>query len=187
GEEEEDPARAPPAPVRFAEGGRRDGDWGGRGDGDRGGVRYGRGHGFHLGADWRGGEDGFWRHGRRSGDGDLDCGCGLGRHRLDRRARRDSSTREFLQLCPGGAHGRRNDRGSRDVALNGRRRQPGKPLLQLCPVRWILWLGSTPRWKAHLGPTLAPSDYGAYFVRGGSGMPLCRRCRNRFTKGADPV
>ena len=172
GEEEEESKLPPPPTVRFATRARLDGDWLGREGGDRGAVRDERNHGFHFGADRRRGEDGFRRHCRHSRAGDLDWGFGLGRHRLDRRARRASRARQFLQLCPGGADGRRNDLGSRDVTLNGRRRQPGKPLLQLRPVRWILWLGSTPRWEAHLGPTLAPSDYGPYFARGRSAMPL---------------
>src|SRR6266568_4521519 len=177
GEQEESKAAAP-ATLLVTQARRRchhdrfrlDADWRGA-DRGRSAVWHQRDHGFHRGADWRH-REGFWRHRRRGGDGVLYCGVRLSRNRRDRRTRgvRGSSTRQVLQLCPGGADWRRLDRRSRHVVLNRRRRQLGEPLLQLSPVRWILWLGSTPRWEAHLRPTLAPSDYGPYFARGRSAM-----------------
>ena len=174
GEEEEESKLSPPATIGFAAGAWSGDDRRGGNDGDRRAVGDQGDHGFHRGADRGSREDGFRRHRRSSGDGVRYGECRLGRHGCDRRIRvgRGPGACQFLQLCPGGADWRRYHRESRDGVLNRRRRQPSKPLLQLCPVRWILWLGSTPRWEAHLQPTLTPPDYGAYFARGGSTMPL---------------
>src|SRR5712664_1055974 len=174
GEEEEESKLSPAATVRFVRRGWPGADWRSGEDGDRRAVGYEGDHGFHRGADWRDYDDGFRRHGWSGGERGFNEGLRVGRHGRDRHTRLGGgpSPPQFLQLCPGRAGRRRPDRRSRDVIGNGRRRQLGKPLLQLCLVRWILWLGSTPRWEAHLRPTLAPSDYGSCFVRGRSAMSL---------------
>lgn len=135
-------------------------------------------------AGWPCGCDGFRSHRRGSGDGVLYgrlCLCALG---FDRRTRlvRGCTTRQLLQLCPGAADWRcggewlrSHRRGGGDGILNGRLRQLGKPLLQLCPVcqrSRILRLDGTPREEAHLRPTLPSPDYGPCFARGRSTMPL---------------
>lgn len=145
-------------------------------------------HRFNHGADYRQGEhrfgsraggrhglDGLKPHGRDgSGDDILDGRLRLGRLGFDRRSRlgRGPTRRQLLQLRPGGADGRRYRRGNGDGVLDGGRRETRKPRLQASPVRRILRLGRTPRWEAHLRPTLAPPDYDPCFARGRSAMPL---------------
>lgn len=131
-------------------------------------------HGFGCDADRRDGNDGFWGHCRRRRHGVLNGRLRPYIHGFDRRTGLDRgcATRQLLQPCPRGTDWRRYRRGCGGGILNRRRRQAGKPIVQLGLIGRILWLGSTPRWKAHLGPTLTPPDYDAYFARGRSAMPL---------------
>jgi hypothetical protein len=147
-------------------------------------------HGFRRAADGRRGQDGSRSRGRGSGHDSLyrwrchrrGSGNGIQHGRLRLRARgfdrssrlsRGRTTSQLLQLCPGGADGRSSrDRGRGDGILHRRLRQTGKPLVELCLVGWILWLGGMPREEAHLRPTLPPPDYGPYFARGRSAMSL---------------
>ena len=145
-----------------------------RTDRRQGKYRFRRGeHRFRGRADGRFGKHGLRRRRWSSGDGILYGRLCLARLGFDRRSRRGrgGTRRQLLQLCPGGADRRRCRRGNGAV-LNGGRRQTRKPRLQACPVRRILWLARTPRWEAHLRPTLTPPDYDPYFARGRSAMPL---------------
>jgi hypothetical protein len=50
----------------------------------------------------------------------------------------------------------------------GKKQEKSKPP----PAPAVLRILGTPRWKAHLGPTLAPPGYDPCFTRGRSTMPL---------------
>jgi hypothetical protein len=161
--EQKETEPTPPAPIRFAIRARHVADWR-RGDD---GLRHRRG--------WNGG--GYLSR-RENGGGDLNRRgngggilsrranrCGSLHSRLylcvpgfDRRTRslRAGTTRQLLQLCPGGADGSeglgRYGWGS-GVSIGYRRlRQLGKPILQLCLIGSLIlrWYG-TP-WEAHVRP-----------------------------------
>jgi len=153
---------------------RRGADWHGRDHGFLPGARRCGQHGFRRGDGWRYVVDGLGGHRRGRGDRIRYGRFRVRGQRFDRPngLDRGRATRQLLQPCPRGTDWRRYRRGGGDGILNRRRRQASKPILQLGLVGRILWLGSTPRWEAHLGPTLTPPDYDPYFARGRSGMPL---------------
>ncbi len=139
---------------------RRIADWRGNGQRLRRVADWRGGcHGFWRGAggrrfrdlvDWRDGCRGFWGHRGCRSSGIRHGWLFFRWHGIDRPSR--LATGQFLQLCPCGTDWRRSRRDGGDGIRNRRRRQLGKPLLQLFAVGWIRWLGGTPRKEAHLRP-----------------------------------